>query len=427
MEIKELYQKYLECTGVGTDTRKIESGTMFFALKGGNFNGNAFAEEALNKGVKYVVIDEVQYKKDDRYLLADDALKSLQALANFHRRQLNIPVLAITGSNGKTTTKELISAVLSRKFKVYATKGNLNNHIGIPLTLLSIDSSIEMAVVEMGANHQREIASYCEYTEPDFGLITNIGKAHLEGFGGEEGVKKGKGELFDYLLAKGRKAFVNTTDPKLVSINKFNDALTYPGKNDYCHVEFIEASPNIVFKTESGKKVQTQLIGAYNFINIAAALCVGKYFGVKEEDALEAVAAYNPDNNRSQVINKGSISIILDAYNANPSSMKAALENFGGIKAGKKVVIIGDMFELGDESEKEHREIGKLLKALSFDEVFLCGKQMEYTKAEIPTAKYFSAKQDLQAELSRKSFDNATILIKGSRGMGLETLLEVIE
>ncbi|MBO9699847.1 MAG: UDP-N-acetylmuramoyl-tripeptide--D-alanyl-D-alanine ligase [Sporocytophaga sp.] len=427
MEINQIYQKYKETSSVSTDTRKIEKDCMFFALKGPNFNGNSFAEEALRQGAKYAVIDEAQFRKDDRFILVEDVLIALQQLANFHRKQLGIPIIAITGSNGKTTTKELVNVVLAKKYKTYATRGNLNNHIGIPLTLLAMDETIELGIVEMGANHQKEIEGYCKIAEPDFGLITNIGKAHLEGFGGEEGVKKGKGELYDYLLKSGKNIFLNTNDEILKSISKFSAPVTYPNKGNFYECSLIDASPFISFKTEDGTIVNTQLLGAYNFPNIAGALCIGKYFKVPADAANEAIASYNPENNRSQVIKKEDLTLILDAYNANPSSMKAAIENFAAMStSNKKVMVLGDMFELGEQSEGEHRNLGKLIGSLQFDSVFLCGKMMQYASEEFKSAKYFSEKAELEKFVEKNKLKDSTVLIKGSRGMGLETLVRLI-
>jgi UDP-N-acetylmuramoyl-tripeptide--D-alanyl-D-alanine ligase len=426
MEINQIYQKYKETTSVSTDTRKIEKDCMFFALKGPNFNGNTFAEEALRQGAKYAVIDEAEFRKDERFILVEDVLTSLQQLANYHRWQLAIPIIAITGSNGKTTTKELVNAVLAKKYRTYATRGNLNNHIGIPLTLLAMDESIELGIVEMGANHQKEIEGYCKIAEPDYGLITNIGKAHLEGFGGEEGVKKGKGELYDYLLKSGKNIFLNTDDEILKSISKFSDPVTYPNPGNFYECSFIDASPFIRFKTEDGI-VNTQIIGSYNFPNIAGALCIGKYFKVPAEAANEAIASYNPENNRSQVIKKEDLTLILDAYNANPSSMKAAIENFAAMStSNKKVMVLGDMFELGEQSEGEHRNLGKLISSFQFDSVFLCGKMMKYAADELKSAQYFSEKAELEKFIENNKPKDSTVLIKGSRGMGLETLVRLI-
>jgi len=428
MEIAEIYKKYLQCAGVSTDTRQIGNGSMFFALKGANFNGNAFAANALKLGAKYAVIYEPEYQLDDRYILVPDALEALQRLANHHRRQFKIPFIAITGSNGKTTTKELVNAVLSAKYKAYATKGNLNNHIGIPLTLLAIKPDVEIAIIEMGANHQKEIEGYCKIAEPTHGLITNIGKAHLEGFGGFEGVKKGKGELYDYLLKTNGIAFINSTNEVLKGIAKFSKPVNYPQKGDFYSSSFVEASPFIKVQAENGELVTTQIIGAYNFENIAAALCIGKYFNVPADAANKAVAAYDPQNNRSQAVTQGTNTLVMDAYNANPSSMKAAIENFAKLEATNKAVLLGDMFELGDESKIEHENLGKLLKSLSgnFSKILLVGTQMQFAKEQVPSANYFETKEALLDWLKQKHFEHSTILIKGSRGMGLEVVREVL-
>lgn len=426
MDIKDLYSKYLSSKGVSTDTRKIEKDTIFFALKGANFNGNEFASKAIESGASYAVIDEEKYKTSNRTILVPDVLTALQQLANYHRRQLNIPVLAITGSNGKTTTKELINAVLSCKYKTYATKGNLNNHIGIPLTLLAIEKGTELAIVEMGANHQKEIEGYCKVAEPTHGIITNIGKAHLEGFGGPEGVKKGKGELFDYLLASKGIVFINSKNEILTGMSKFASPVFFPQEKDFYNCEFLDASPFVKLKAENGEIVTTHLIGKYNFENIASALCIGKFFGVDPSKANEAVASYIPSNNRSQIVQKGNNEVILDAYNANPSSMKAAIENFAQMKKEKKVMILGDMFELGPESRKEHEGIGKLMSGLLFDKILLVGKEMKYAKDFCHHASYFESKQLLEDYLKENKITNSTILVKGSRGMGLESLLELI-
>jgi UDP-N-acetylmuramoyl-tripeptide--D-alanyl-D-alanine ligase len=426
MEIQNIYKRFLEGNGVSTDTRKVRAGSMFFALKGASFNANLFAKDALDLGAEYAVIDEEKFKISDRYILVKDALTTLQDLANFHRRQFKIPFIAVTGSNGKTTTKELIKAVLSKKYKTYATEGNLNNHIGIPLTILSIENDVEIAVIEMGANHQKEIEGYCKIAEPSHGLITNIGKAHLEGFGGLEGVKKGKGELYDYLLRTGGVAFINSNNEILKEISKFTVPIYYPRKGDYYACELLESTPYVIIETEEHRKVETQLTGAYNFENIAAALCIGKYFKVPADAANAAVAEYDPQNNRSQIIEKGGNTIILDAYNANPSSMKAAIENFAKMKATSKILVLGDMFELGDESKFEHASLGKLISQFKFDKIILCGSQMVYTKETCPSALYFPDKESLMEWIKSNKVSNSHLLIKGSRGMGLENILTLI-
>jgi UDP-N-acetylmuramoyl-tripeptide--D-alanyl-D-alanine ligase len=427
MDINNLYSAFLKSKAVNTDTRSIQPGDMFFALKGGNFDGNQYAENALEKGALYAIIDNLEFKKDERYLVVDDVLTALQTLANYYRKQFSIPFIAITGSNGKTTTKELLQRVLSKKYKTFATKGNLNNHIGIPLTLLSMPHDTEMAVIEMGANHQKEIEGYCKIVEPTHGTITNIGKAHLEGFGGIEGVKKGKGELFDYLRANGRTAFVNSKDVTVSSLADWENVIYYPAEKDFYNCELITADPFVVLRTEKGEVVKTKLIGAYNFENMACALCVGKYFEVPDKDANDAIATYDPTNNRSQVIIKGSNTILLDAYNANPSSMKAAIEHFAKTEFANKVLILGDMFELGDESEAEHGALGKLVSELKFSKVILVGKNMIAASRTSDKTMYFENKTTLQEWLKENILKDSHILIKGSRGMGLETLLEDIK
>ncbi len=374
IDIQKLYQKYLECKAVSTDTRQIVSSSMFFALKGPKFNANAFAEEALQKGALYAVVDEAGYVKNGNYILVDDGLQSLQQLSAYHRSQLKIPVIGLTGSNGKTTTKELLHAVLARKFKTFATKGNLNNHIGVPLSVLSIDASIEMAIIEIGANHVGEIAALTKIANPTHGFITNIGKAHIGMFGSFENIVRAKSELFQHLIEHQGQVFINSQNPILFNMAKrFKSPLFYPAAGDYYHAKFISADPYIKFRTENGDEVQTKLLGAYNFENIAVALCIGKFFGVDSRMADDAVAEYHPENMRSQIIKKGTNTIILDAYNANPSSMAAAIENLASMTANKKVLILGDMYELESEAEQEHRSIGKLIQEKGFQSVFLVG------------------------------------------------------
>lgn len=432
MSIAEIYEKFKTCTGVSTDTRKIDEGVMFFALKGDKFNANEFAREALEKGAKYVVIDEEKYATDPACILVNDVLYTLQKLANYHRQQFDIPFIGLTGSNGKTTSKELVATVLSKKYKTYYTKGNLNNHIGVPLTLLGLDNSYEIAVVEMGANHQGEIRDLCTICEPTYGFITNVGKAHLEGFGGVEGVKKGKGELYDFLVKSGGTAFLNMKNDALVEMaqsRKLSKTTAYL-KDD--KIVLIKDSPVVVFSTQEphlgSHTYTTNLPGWYNFENIAAALAIGKFFGVSVADASEAVSTYNPDNNRSQIMQKGTNSILLDAYNANPSSMAAAIQNFINLKTDKqKVVILGDMFELGDEAPAEHRAIGELVAKGDFDMVVLAGKLMVSALDSLPKAYYFPDKFSLHNWLLDKQIQDSFILIKGSRGMGLESTLSCFQ
>lgn len=427
--IDTLYSYFLDSTGVSTDTRQIKDGNIFFALKGPNFNANAFAQDALDKGASLAVIDDEAYAKDNRFLVVDNVLTTLQELARHHRRQLDIPVIGLTGSNGKTTTKELIREVLKAKYRVYATEGNLNNHIGVPLTLLRIPPKTEIVVVEMGANKVGDIRELTEIAEPTHGLITNIGRAHLEGFGGIEGVLRGKTELFDFLLKQNGQVFINSQDDKLGHmIKRFRDrpAITYPAQGDYYHCTLSGVAPYISVTTEGGLKVNTNLIGSYNFSNVAVALCLGKYFDVPEKDAAENLGAYIPSMNRSQIVTMGKSQIIMDAYNANPDSMKAALTNLSAMPGEKKGAILADMFELGEESEDRHREIGEMVKLLGIQEVMLCGEAMAAAASVVPRAYYFKTREELSDFLKSHVFENTTLLVKGSRGMKLEAITDHI-
>ena len=427
MIIEQLYQKYLETGKISTDTRQITPDSVFFALKGDKFNANEFAAEALSKGASYAVVDDDRFAKSDRYMLVEDSLKALQDLARHHRSQLRIPVIGLTGSNGKTTTKELVNAVLSQKFRTYATKGNLNNHIGVPLTILSIDKSVEVAIIEMGANHVGEIALLSSIANPTHGFITNIGKAHIGTFGGFDNIIRGKSELYQHLIVNDGVVFINSKNSILSNMAKrFRSPLFYPAVGDYYSCELIHSDSHLRIKTENGEIIQTQIIGAYNFENIAVALCIGKYFQVEAHRANAAVAGYVPGNMRSQVLKKERNTIILDAYNANPSSMEAAIENLASMKAGKKVVILGDMFELEGEAEQEHRQLGRLLKEKKFSRVYLCGKLMRSAKEEFPDALLFERKDLLTEELKRNPIHDSVILVKASRGIGLETVLEFL-
>jgi UDP-N-acetylmuramoyl-tripeptide--D-alanyl-D-alanine ligase len=427
MDIQKLYQKYRESGKVSTDTRQITPGSVFFALKGDTFNANEFASDALTKGASYAVIDDERYAMNDRCILVENVLDTLQQLARYHRGQLKIPFIGLTGSNGKTTSKELVHAVLSKKYKTLATKGNLNNHIGVPLTLLSIDDSIEIAVIEMGANHVGEIALLCSIANPTHGFITNIGKAHIGTFGGFENIIRAKSELYHHLIQTNGQVFINSQNHILANMAKrFAKPLFYPAGGDYYHCELAGADPFLKVKTESGKEITTQLIGAYNFENVAAALCIGKFFGVDAHAAAVAITEYAPGNMRSQVVKKGTNTIILDAYNANPSSMAAAIENLAAMKADKKVAIIGDMFELEEEAEAEHKAIGHLLAQKNFDAVYLCGKLMNAAKQELPQARLFENKSDLITELQKNPITDATILVKASRGIGLESVVDFL-
>ena len=440
--IEKLYSIFLKHPIVCTDTRDIKPGSIFFALKGGNFNGNKFAEKAIEMGCAYAVIDEKfplgegGSGIEGKLLLVDDVLKALQQLANHHRKQLTIPVIGITGSNGKTTSKELINAVLSKKYKVLATVGNLNNHIGVPLTLLNITKQHEMAIIEMGANHQGEIAELCEIAEPDFGIITNIGKAHLEGFGGIEGVKKGKSELYKYIQSKQGKLFVHGDDEVLLELSASNEKVTYGTKKLYDIVGAISESTNefISFQwatrynavdIKKSELVSTQLVGIYNYYNLLCAACVGNYFKVDDASINQALKEYTPSNNRSQLHKTKSNKLILDYYNANPSSMSLAIENFSNLNHPNKMVILGDMLELGSESKKEHDAIVALLQQKNISNVLLVGPLfMDSVKNTNTNA--FSTSDEAVEFLKQNKISDSTILIKGSRGIKLEKVVEVL-
>ena len=424
MTIEQLHQLFLEFPQVCTDTRKISPNCIFFALKGDNFNGNAYATEALKKGAAYAVIDEGETAGSTNLILVKDVLTTLQNLAKFHRNYCKATVIGLTGSNGKTTTKELITAVLSKKYRTIATKGNLNNHIGVPLTLLSISPDTEMVIVEMGANHLREIDFLCQLAMPDYGYITNFGKAHLEGFGSEEGVIKAKSELYDHLIAHGKSIFFNADDPiqkdKLgLVVKKFGYSQDH---NLFFRTKLLSADPFVKIGV-GDTKILTQLVGRYNFTNCCAAILIGHYFNVDLDKIKEGIENYEPQNNRSQIINKNGHHIILDAYNANPTSMTAALESFKQLKSDHKIVFLGDMFELGQTAEKEHQDISNLVTDMKFDQVYLIGENFFKTKGKLN--KYRSFDQ-LRETLNDNTLEHATILIKGSRGMALERILDLI-
>ncbi|MDC6366520.1 MULTISPECIES: UDP-N-acetylmuramoyl-tripeptide--D-alanyl-D-alanine ligase [Flavobacteriaceae] len=424
MTLEELHALFLKYPSVCTDTRKITKDCLFFALKGPNFNGNEFASEALKKGAAYAIIDESDHKSSEKQVLCENVLETLQKLAIFHRNYCKAKVIALTGSNGKTTTKELINAVLSKKYVTIATQGNLNNHIGVPLTLLSIKPDTEIAIVEMGANHQGEIAFLSNIAQPDFGYITNFGKAHLEGFGGVKGVIKGKSELYQYLISNNKHIFLNADDPiQLDKLSTYIKKIGFSRSNhEYFTINFIDANPFVKLKVES-LSINTQLIGAYNFTNCCAAILMGKYFNVPLEDIKTAIETYQPQNNRSQVIEHHGFKIILDAYNANPSSMKVALENFDNMDGNEKTPILGDMFELGDVAHQEHQGIADLVKNLGFNKAFFVGEN--FYKVDTFHQK-FPSFDALQTYLSKNPLRKSTLLIKGSRGMALERVLDFI-
>ncbi len=427
---EQLYSIFENHPFIITDTRKLIKDGIFFALKGSNFNGNQFALQALKEGAAYAVIDEAMANNDHRLLMVDDVLKALQNLATFHRIKTNIPVLAITGSNGKTTTKELLACVLSKKYNVNYTQGNLNNHIGVPLTLLSITKENNFAIVEMGANHQKEIELLASIALPDFGLITNIGKAHLEGFGGIEGVKKGKGELFENLKSNDKLIFIQKDSIVLNElIGGYKKFIDYGTDINYnvCGVtesnnEYLKVTIQKPFEIE----IQTQLTGSYNLDNVLAAVAVGNYFSINKSDIQEAIRNYQPSNQRSQVIRKANSVIILDAYNANPSSMQVAIDNFKKSFDGYKIIALGEMLELGSQSKEEHAYIGKFAKETNPNQILLVGNNFKEIAIKI-NAKHFDNSEDASIWLKENKPAEFTILIKGSRGSKMEKLLEAID
>ncbi|MFC5284312.1 UDP-N-acetylmuramoyl-tripeptide--D-alanyl-D-alanine ligase [Pedobacter alpinus] len=432
MTITELYKHYLAHPIICTDTRKIEVGCLFFALKGDNFNANTFAKQALEKGAAFVVIDNAEYQLSAKYILVDDALTTLQELAKHHRKQLNIPVIGLTGSNGKTTTKELINSVLSCKFKTLATKGNLNNHIGVPLTLLEIGQDIEVAIIEMGANHQKEIEMLSEICQPTYGLITNIGKAHMEGFGGVEGIKKGKGELYDYLQNHNGIVFLNGDSLALTEMatqRSFKETVYY-GTSNLCKTrgELTENDPYLKLKWTNGEnnyEVASQLTGIYNFENILAAIAIGLKFGLSAQEINKGVENYAPQNNRSQIIKTTKNTVIGDYYNANPSSMALAVENISRLNAPKKVLILGEMFEVGETTAEEHLIILQKALSFNFDQVILIGE--EFKKLSLnPGALYFESTALAYDYLKKHPITDTLVLVKGSRVMKLESLMELL-
>jgi len=427
MDIKDIHKLFLLSNDIVIDTRKIKQKSFFVAIKGEKYDANTFAKEAIEKGAIYAIIDNPDYYIDHRTIIVQNSLVTLQELAKYHRNYLKLPIIALTGSNGKTTTKELIQAVLSKKYKTKATLGNLNNHIGVPLTILSFNSETEIGIVEMGANHQKEIQFLCEITNPDFGYITNFGKAHLEGFGGVEGVIKGKSEMFDYIRLNDKKVFVNIDDKIQEVKTRDLNRITFSTEIDKANVfiKSITANPlvNIHF---NNLVIKSHLIGLYNANNINASISIGHYFGVSDEDIKSSIESYIPENNRSQLLSKKTNEIILDAYNANPSSMLVALENFLQLVKTNKIIIIGDMFELGKESIEEHKSIVEYLKN---DEETIChfiGKDFYLNKNSKNNHFFYKDFESFVVFLTENHFLNKTILIKGSRGMALERVLDYI-
>ena len=421
-QIKQLYSRYLQCTGVSIDTRKINSGDLFFALKGPNFDGNKYAEKAISQGAKYAVVDDPELANHAQIILVDDGLMALQQLARHHREQFKGSVLAITGSNGKTTTKELIHRVLATTFKVHFTVGNLNNHIGVPLTLLAMDLSKEIAIIEMGANHLGEIASYCEIAQPTHGIITNLGTAHIGEFGGRENLIRAKSELFDFIRKNDGIAFINVEDKVLNNMAKrFQAPVLFPSD------DFIlkNSSPFVKYEDGRGKEHSTHLVGKYNYMNASAAMVIGKFFGVSSQNAQAAIDSYEPDNNRSQVIKLGSNTIILDAYNANPDSTSAALENLASFSEKKKIAMLGDMKELGAYSEAEHEKIFKSIEAYGTIDAYYVGEEYQHAINE-PNAYIFPLVDDLISFLKNQNpIADSVVLVKGSRSMTMEKLIQI--
>jgi len=438
MTIQEIYKLFLKSGGVVIDSRKVKSNDFFVALKGENFDANTFAKQALEQGALCVVIDDPNYFIDHRTILVEDSLQALQQIANYHRRELKLPIIALTGSNGKTTTKELMHAVLSQKYNTKATVGNLNNHIGVPLTLLSFDYKTEIGIVEMGANHQGEIQFLCGIAEPNFGYVTNFGKAHLEGFGGVEGVIKGKSELYQYLkehpeelenedLDSRKKVFVNLDDSiqfeKSIGLNQI--LFSFKNAESDLFIRSVSADPFVKLTFEN-TQIQSHLIGLYNASNIAVAIAVGKYFKIENVDIKNAIENYIPANNRSQILEKNNHKIILDAYNANPSSMKVAIENFINLDLNPKMMILGDMFELGQESLAEHMNIISLLEEQESIQILFVGNDFFANKVSKDNFQFFESYEKLSQYLTESKLPDSHILIKGSRGMALERVLELL-
>ena len=428
MKLETAYSYFLESTGICTDTRKIEKGCLFVALRGDNFNGNKFTQQALDKGAFKVIIDDIsQHKNTGETILCKNSLTLLQKLATYHRQELNVPMIALTGSNGKTTTKEIINAVLSKKFKTTATLGNLNNHIGVPLTLLSMTKETQIGIVEMGANHKKEIEALCEIAQPNFGYITNFGKAHIEGFGSIEGVIEGKSELYKYISKEKGTLFFNADDPvqnKLLGNYPSKVGFSQTKKNFYT-LKQIDANPYVALQAAQ-TNITSNLIGAYNFTNISAGVLIGDFFDIPLNDIKQAIEEYLPTNNRSQLITKGSTQIILDAYNANPTSMMAALQHFNTIKTASKMVFLGDMFELGETAQEEHQDIVDYLSNTNIDEVHLIGSYFSKTKLQVKNCHQYKTFEALKSAFKNTIPKDTTVLIKASRGMALERIVTLL-
>ncbi|MDA3880045.1 MAG: UDP-N-acetylmuramoyl-tripeptide--D-alanyl-D-alanine ligase [Prolixibacteraceae bacterium] len=430
-DIHKLYRLFLKEQRVFTDSSQTSDGGIFFALRGESFNGNEFALQALSQGASYAVVDDKTLPAHNKLLLVDDVLQTLQKLANYHRRQLSVPIIAITGTNGKTTSKELLHAVLSQKYKVYSTVGNYNNHIGVPLTLLSVNSTHEIAVIEMGANHPGEIAALCEISEPDYGLITNVGKAHLEGFGSFEGVIKTKAELYRFIAEKGRGIFINEDNPHLAEMAKENPIkFTYGSTLSDAQLkgEVLGESMNVTVRALFPKGwlyLKSNLTGNYNFENIMAAARIGSYFEIDPLKISEGIEAYKPDNNRSQLLKKSGADFLVDCYNANPTSMEASVKNFLAVPKKPKLMILGDMLELGDSSSEEHQKIIDMVSNADIEEIYLVGECFYKTKVS-SNFKKFRSVDKLIENISGRKWTGYFIFLKGSRGIKLEKILDHI-
>lgn len=429
---EELYKHYLKNPIISTDTKNISDGCIFFALKGDNFNANEFAEQAIEKGAAFVVIDEDRFAINDKCLLVNNVLLTLQDLARHHRKQLNIPVIGLTGSNGKTTSKELVNAVLAKRYKTFATFGNLNNHIGVPLSILSIKNDVQVAVIEMGANHQKEIELLCSIAQPTHGIITNVGMAHLDGFGGFGGVKKGKAELYDYLKQTNGYTFINRDNNHLMEMSALaglSKLIYYGTENGNAIKGHLKSSDPFIevewTNHEVSTAVKTNLTGSYNFENILAAICIGDFFDMKFEEINSGLADYQPKNNRSQLTKTDNNTVICDFYNANPSSMSAALHNISVLKADKKIAILGDMFELGPESEVQHRLIAEQAYESGLNEIIFIGKYFNVIQ-DASKGIFFETPDQVENYLAENKIIDSLVLLKGSRGMKLESLLEYL-
>lgn len=430
MKIERLYQIFLRSKKVTTDSRNVENDALFFALKGENFDGNAYAKNALENGCSFAIVDNPDYVQGDNYILVDDVLETLQLLGNYHRKQLNIPIIAITGTNGKTTTKELVAGVLCKKFTISHTIGNLNNHIGVPLTLLSMNENTQIGIVEMGANHINEIKNLCEIAEPDFGIITNIGKAHLEGFESIENIIKTKKELYDYLKLKDGKVFYNSNNSLLKkTIIELNlNAIAFGSLNNKVYGDIITSDQFLFVNIKMGNfqaLIETQLIGNYNLENVLAAASIGYYNGINPELIVSAIEEYVPKNNRSQFLKTEKNNLFLDSYNANPTSVEASLKNFASLKINNKYVILGDMLELGNESESEHEKIIGLLQDYSFDKIILVGNIYNSLKVPDKFLKFRDV-SELENWLKNRNIAHSNVLIKGSRGIQLEKIVRLL-